>query len=96
LNRRLKFSIVVIISQTLLIALAISWFIHMLLIEINGSVYFVEQEPVILWAEIIMTVMIIIFGGSVLIIQIRRLGERRQNDRRMEPAINRNGEKLEK
>jgi ABC-type nickel/cobalt efflux system permease component RcnA len=84
LNRRLKFSIVVIISQTLLIALAISWFIHMLLIEIYGAVYFVEKEPAILWAEIITTVMIVLFGGFVLIVQIKRLGEKRANERRTE------------
>ena len=35
----------------LLIALALSWFIHMLLVERYGSVYFVEERSVILWAE---------------------------------------------
>jgi hypothetical protein len=69
-------------------ALAVSWLIHMLLIEINGAVYFVEKEPSILWAEIIVTVMIIIFGGSILIIQIKRLGESRANDKRTNPPNN--------
>ena len=64
---------VVLISQMLLIALSISWFIHMLLIEINGAVYFVEKEPAILWTEIIATAIIIIFGGIVLVMQSKRL-----------------------
>ena len=80
---------VVLISQMLLIALSISWFIHMLLIEINGAVYFVEKEPAILWTEIIATAIIIIFGGIVLVMQSKRLGERRTNDRRTELTNNR-------
>ena len=54
---------------------------HMMLIEIHGSVYFVESSPLILWSEIVMTVAIVIFAGFVLIMQIRRLGERRHNER---------------
>ena len=77
---------VVLISQILLIALAVSWFVHMMLIEIHGSVYFVESSPLILWSEIVMTVAIVIFAGFVLIMQIRRLGERRQNERAAEVA----------
>ena len=77
---------VVLISQILLIALAVSWFVHMMLIEIHGSVYFVESSPLILWSEIVMTVAIVIFAGFVLIMQIRRLGERRQNERVAEVA----------
>jgi hypothetical protein len=77
---------VVLVSQLLLIALATSWFIHMLLIEINGAVYFVEKEPAILWTEIIATAIIIIFAGFVLTLQIKRLGEKRENDRRTEFA----------
>lgn len=85
LRRRLRFAIVIVISQILLIALALSWFIHMILIQINGSVYFVESEPIILWIEIIATLIIVIFAGFVLVLQIRRLGERRENDRRTNP-----------
>ena len=53
----------------------------MILIKIYGSVYFVESEPIILWTEIISTLMIIVFSGFVLAMQIKRLGERRENDR---------------
>lgn len=88
MHRRLRFAIVILISQILLIALALSWFIHMLLIEINGAVYFVETEPIILWTEIIATLIIIMFSGYVLAMQIKRLGERRENDRRTGIAAN--------
>lgn len=88
LRRRLRFAIVIIISQILLIALALSWFVHMLLIEINGAVYFVEKEPIILWIEIIFTLIIFIFSGFVLVMQIKRLGERREIDRRHDVTSN--------
>ncbi len=88
--RRLRFAIVIIISQILLIALALSWFIHMLLIEINGSVYFVENEPIILWTEILITIAIVIFAGFVLSLQIKRLGEKRKNDKKAKPSYYRN------
>lgn len=70
----------------LLIGLALSWFIHMLLVETYGSVYFVEEEPVILWTEITMTAAILVFGAVVLVTQIKRLGEKRENDRVAESA----------
>jgi membrane protein implicated in regulation of membrane protease activity len=88
LRRRLRFAIVILISQILLMALAFSWFIHMILIQIYGSVYFVEREPLILWTEISATLIIIIFGGFVLAMQIRRLGERRENDRKTDVTAN--------
>jgi hypothetical protein len=81
LRRRLRFAVVVLISQILLVALGVSWFIHMMLIERYGSVYFIESQPVILWAEIIITAGIIAFAILVLIIQIKRLGERREKER---------------
>jgi len=56
----------------------------MALIQIYGYVYFVEQNPVILWVEIAVTVIIIMFAGFVLLTQIKRLGEKRSSDRRSE------------
>ena len=81
-NRRLKFAIIVIISQLLLIALGIAWVVHMVLIWKNGVVYFVEENPLILLAEIVMTILITLFAVAVLAVQIRRLGERRSSDER--------------
>jgi len=67
----------------LLVALAIAWLIHMFLIALNGSLYFIENNPYILWAEISVAVLIIILAITVLIIQLQRLGERRRGDDRL-------------
>jgi hypothetical protein len=66
----------------LLIALGIAWLIHMLIIAVNGSIYFIENNPFILWAEISGTVLIIFFAACVMTLQVRRLDERRKTDRR--------------
>ena len=81
MRRRLKFSSVILISQMLLIALAIAWLVHMVIIAAYGAVYFIEREPLILWAEIGASALITLFGIYVLATQIRRLGERRRIDR---------------
>jgi ABC-type nickel/cobalt efflux system permease component RcnA len=81
MRRRLKSSLLVMISQALLIALAISWLIHMVIIAVDGSAYFVENNHFILWAEIVGSVLITIFAIFILVIQIQRLGERRRIDR---------------
>lgn len=81
MRRRLKSTMYVLISQALLIALAISWLVHMLIIAVNGSVYFVENDHFILWAEITGSVLITIFAIFILANQIQRLGERRRTDR---------------
>jgi ABC-type nickel/cobalt efflux system permease component RcnA len=82
MQRRLRFSLLIVISQILLIALAISWLVHMATIAISGSVYFVENNPLILWSEIIVSVLITLFAIFILVRQIQKLGERRTNDRR--------------
>jgi membrane protein YdbS with pleckstrin-like domain len=81
MQRRLRFSLIIVVSQILLIALAISWLIHMVIIAVSGSVYFVENNPLILWSEIAVTVLITVFAISILVMQIQRLGERRSADR---------------
>ncbi len=81
MRRRLKFTSVVLISQMLLIALAIAWLVHMVVIATYGSVYFIERDSFILWAEISASAIIMIFAIYVLAIQIHRLGERRGTDR---------------
>ena len=84
MRRRLKFAIVVLISQLLLIALAIAWVVHMIIIAVNGAAYFVETNPFILWGEIITTVLITLFAVGVFTIQLSRLGERRKHDDNIE------------
>jgi hypothetical protein len=82
MNRRLRFTTFVLVTQALLIALAISWLIHMVIIAVNGSAYFVENNPLILWGEITASVLITLFAIYILVAQIQRLGERRRGDRR--------------
>ena len=82
MRRRLRFALVVLISQLLLIALAIAWFVHMVIIAVNGSIYFVEKNPLILWGEITAVVLITLFAIYVFALQIVRLGERRRSDDR--------------
>jgi hypothetical protein len=81
MRRRLKSSAMVFISQLLLLALAISWVVHMVLIAVFGSVSFIEDNPYILWGEITVSSLIAVFAIYVLVIQIKRLGERRSIDR---------------
>ena len=80
MGRRLRFATVIMISQMLLVALGIAWLVHMVLIATYGSIYFVENNPFILWAEITATILITTFATWVLAIQIQRLGERRSSD----------------
>ena len=82
MRRRLKFTILVIMSQMLLVALAITWLIQMFLIALNGSLYFIENNPYILWAEISASLLITIFAITVLTMQLRRLSERRRDETR--------------
>jgi hypothetical protein len=79
--RRLRFTTFVLVTQMLLIALAVSWLVHMVIIALSGSIYFVENNPIILWSEIAASVIIVLFATSILVVQIQRLGERRRTDR---------------
>jgi hypothetical protein len=81
MQRRLRFGLVILISQILLIALAFSWLIHMVTIAVSGSAYFVENNSFILWSEITISVLITLFALIIVVMQIHRLGERRTKDR---------------
>jgi len=81
-SRRIRFALIVLASQLLLISLAFVILIEMILIATNGLVQFVENNPLILAVEIILTVLITIFGIFVFIIQLKRLGEKRNSDNR--------------
>jgi uncharacterized BrkB/YihY/UPF0761 family membrane protein len=90
-SRRLKFTILVLISQLLLVGLAIAWVVHMALIAKNGAIYFVESNPIVLWAEIGVTALITLFATAVFAIEIYRLGERRRGDERQGITARRGG-----
>ena len=81
-GRRVRFALVVLASQILLIALACVMLIQMLLIAIYGLVNFVENNRAILIIEISLTTLIIFFGIFVFVIQLIRLGEKRNSDDR--------------
>jgi hypothetical protein len=81
-GRRVRFAIMVIASQLLLMALAIVMLIQMLLIAFYGFVQFVEGNQALLIFEIILVILITSFGISVFIVQLRRLRERRNSDQR--------------
>jgi len=81
-GRRVRFALVVLASQILLIALACVVLIQMLLIAIYGLVNFVENNRAILITEISLTTLIIFFGIFVFVIQLIRLGEKRNSDDR--------------
>lgn len=79
-GRRLRFTILVLAAQLLLIAMAIAWCVHMVLIAKYGEIYFVEGNPAILYGEIAATALITLFAVIIFILQFRRLGERRRGD----------------
>jgi hypothetical protein len=79
MRRRLTFATLIMINQMLLIALAIAWIVHMAIIALNGSVFFVENNPLILWGEISAMAVITLFAICVLAMQVIRLGERRRD-----------------
>ena len=79
-GRRLRFTMLVLVSQLLLIALAIAWGIQLILIALKGGVLSVETNPWILYGEIIATVFIIIFAIVVVVFEFRRMMARRQSD----------------
>ena len=81
-GRRVRFALIVMVSQLLLIAMAVAWVIHMVLIAQHGRVYFIEDNPAILYTEIGATVVITVFAIIVFILQLKRLGERRCDDNR--------------
>ncbi len=82
MSRRLRSTTLVLISQMLLIALTFAWLLQMLIIAREGSAYFIENNKLILWGEVAVIAIIFVFALYVLVIQIRRLGERRADDRR--------------
>jgi membrane protein YdbS with pleckstrin-like domain len=81
MRRRLHSTTLVLVSQMLLIALALAWLFQMAIIATEGSAYFIENNAFILYGEIGIIAIIIFFAFYVFIIQIRRLSERRDADR---------------
>jgi len=79
-GRRVRFAIAVLAAQLLLIATAIAWCLHLVIIAKYGEIRFMEANPVILYGEIAATVLIILFAIIVFALQWQRLGEKRRAD----------------
>jgi uncharacterized membrane protein YcjF (UPF0283 family) len=81
-GRRLRYSLIILVSQMLLIALAIGWGVNLILIAQHGHLYSIESNPWILYGEIVATVLIIIFAFVVICFEIVRMRQKRNSDRR--------------
>jgi amino acid transporter len=79
-SRRLRFTLVVLASQLLLIVLALAWGIQLVAIALRGGVLSIETNPWILYGEIVATIFIIVFAIFVLVFEFKRLTARRQSD----------------
>jgi hypothetical protein len=79
---RVRFALIVLASQILLIALAVMWLVQMVLIASNGSISFVEHNQAVLWFEVVLSTLICLFAIIVFAMQLRKLGERRKNDKK--------------
>jgi ABC-type nickel/cobalt efflux system permease component RcnA len=80
-KRRLRFSLIVLVSQMLLMALAIAWGVNLILIAQHGGLYSIETNPLVLYGEIAATVLIIIFACVVIYLEIVRMRSKRQGER---------------
>ena len=79
-RRRTIFVMAILASQLLLIAMAIALCVQLSLIAKTGAIYFVEKNPVILYGEIAVTVLVTLFAIVMFALQYKRLGERRRSD----------------
>ena len=79
MRRRLRFATLSMINQILLITLTIAWIVHIVIISKYGAIYFEENNPFVLWAEILTLVVITAFSIYIFVLQIRRIGERRRD-----------------
>jgi hypothetical protein len=81
-GRRLKSTLAVMAAQLLLFASALALCIQLVFIALYGEVLFKELNRIILWGEIIGTLLISIFAAVVFINQWKRMGEKRRSDDR--------------
>jgi hypothetical protein len=79
-GRRVTFTLIVLASQFLLMASAAAWVVQLFLIAQNSQVFITETNQPLLYLEIAVTLLITLFAIFVFILQLKRLGERRQED----------------
>ena len=83
-GRRLRFGIVVLAAQLLLIAMAVAWCVQLTLIAVHGRICFEETNDAILYGEIAGVALIAVFALAVFVVQYRRLAEKRASDDRQD------------
>jgi hypothetical protein len=71
----------VLATQLLLVAFALAMLVQVIFISMNGIVQFEENSQAILIKEMILTMLIVLFGIFIFVIQLRRLDESRDSDR---------------
>ena len=72
-SKRMNSVILVLASQLLLLAMAVAWCVHMVLIAKHGKIFFAEPNPVILYGEIAVTALIALFAITIFVSQWKRL-----------------------
>jgi membrane protein implicated in regulation of membrane protease activity len=83
-GRRLRFGIVVLAAQLLLLAMTVAWCVQLTLIAVRGRICFEEPNAVILYGEIAGMVLVAVFALVVFVMQYRRLTEKRTSDSRQD------------
>ena len=81
-GRRLRFGILILATQLLLMAMAVAWLVQLTLIAVRDQVCFEETNAAILYVEIAGVALIAMFSVAVFIMQYRRLTEKRASDSR--------------
>ena len=79
-GRRLRFGVVVLAAQVLLLAMAVAWCVQLTLIAVRGQICFAETNAAVLYGEIAAMVLIAVFAVAVFVMQYRRLTENRASD----------------
>ena len=87
-GRRLRFGVVVLAAQLLLLAMAVAWCVQLTLIALRGRICFEETNSSILYGEIAGVVLIAVFALAVFVVQYRRLAEKRASDDRQQERSN--------
>jgi membrane protein implicated in regulation of membrane protease activity len=83
-GRRLRFGVVVLATQLLLLAMTVAWCVQLTLIAVRGQICFTETNAAVLYGEIAAVVLIGAFAVVVFVIQYRRLTEKRAGDSRQD------------
>ena len=87
-GRRLRFGVVVLAAQLLLLAMAVAWCVQLTLIALRGRICFEETNSSILYGEIAGVVLIAVFALAFFVVQYRRLAEKRASDDRQQERSN--------